>query len=218
MACIDMCLNMGCLCVKCVDRGLILDGEVSGTYGIAAGMARLNHQRGVVGCSADICGLQQTKIIIHSGTHYTEVRSLNNQVSMCSKKRLREVCRYGDHYLAQGHIEDISQSPVYEEAKTFYVIKGYSCIEVKNLSCNRYSRHCDRSMRVFDLHPECQGGSHYFANEAGFYIVNSEDNTYLHVLDMSEHGYRPYTSNRHKLHDSFTMGYATLPHISISML
>ena len=195
---------MGCLCVKCVDCGL-LDSEHSVTYGITTD--RPNHQWKAGGCGADICDLQQMKIIIHSGgTHYTEVRSLNNQVSICDKKRLREVCRYGDHYLAQDHVEDISQSPASEEAKNFYVIKGNSCVEVKSLSCNRYSRHRERPLRIFDLHPECQGGSHYFANEAGFYIIHSQDNTYSHVLDMSEHGYRPYSSSRHKLHESFTNG------------
>ena len=192
---------MGCLCVKCADRGL-LESE---TYSITTGATRLSH---AARCSADICGLQQTKIIIHSGTHYTKVRSLNNQVSICDKKCLREVCRYGDHYLAQEHVEDISKSPASEEAKNFYIIKGNSCIEVKSLSrsCNRYSRHRDPSMRVFDLHPECQGGDHYFANESGFYIIHSQDNTYLHVSDMSEHGYRSYSSSRHKLHKSFTNG------------
>ena len=196
---------MGCLCFKCTDHSLLVR-EPSVTNGTATGVVRLNHQWRAGGCSSDICGLQQTKIIIHSGTHYTEVRSLTNQVSICDKKRLREVCRHGDHYLAQDYVEDISESPIAEEANNFYIIKGNSCIEVKNLSCNRYSTHRDRPMRIFDLHPECQGGSHYFANEAGFYIIHSQDNTYLHVRDMSAHGYRPYTASRHKLHESFTNG------------
>ena len=79
---------------------------------------------------------------------------------------------------------------------------------MNSLSYNRCSCHRDSSVHqsIFDLHPECRGGNHYFANEKGFYIIHNEDNTYLHVLDMSEDGYRPYSSRRHKLHESFTDG------------
>ena len=175
---------MGCSCVKCADRNLDLLACT------AAGR-----------CSLDICGLENTKCIIQSGTHCTEVSSLQDQVSFRRKKPLREVCRHGDHYLAQVCTEYSTSAGLEKpppRVKKFYIIKGKSCIRVTSLSGT--DKFPMPNELIFDLHPECQGGSHYLANAAGFYIIRNEDNTYLHVFDMR------CTDYRHNLHESFANG------------
>ena len=218
---------MGCSCVKSEDREVYkastsqvsaaekkTDMKLEPANGDPNSDPELLDGAGTAGgciCSLDICGLENTKYIIESGTHYTEVNSLQSQVSFPrDKKPLREVCRHGDHYMAQLRI-DYSRStdnagPPRVEA--FYVIKKKSCIRVCNLSSsggNELERR--RGEMIFDLHPECQGGNHYLANRAGFYIIRSEDNTYLHVQDMSKFGtLLTSAANRHNLHESFTNG------------
>ena len=194
--------------------------------------------------AADICGLEDTKFIIpKSGTHFVEVVSLKDKVSVDKVKPLREVCKNGDHYLAQfyptvergqgsNHMEtgafssfvhkvfllatSISEpletmSYMYEvvdarrtNATHFYVIKGNSCVKVDNLT-DPMTLFSQRES-IFTLHQECQGGDFYLANRAGFYIIRSKDNTYLHVRDMSEKGYHPSFASRQKLHESFANG------------
>ena len=83
----------------------------------------------------------------------------------------------------------------------FYVIKGKSCTVAESLSRNAVFK---ERIILFDLHPDCQGGSHYFANRAGFYIIKG--NTCLQVQDMSEHGYQSKTATQFNLHKTFTDG------------
>ena len=160
----------------------------------------------------DICGLKSSKFLILDGIHYTEVESLKDEISTFSdRKPLRDKCQHGDHYLAQYNEEAkvvagnrCSRFLTRLSEEEFYVINGKSCTVVDSLS------HCHRDNtvikeRIFNLHPDCQGGSHYLANRAGFYIIY-EDNTYLHVQDMSEHGYQSSTANRNGLHETFTDG------------
>ena len=159
----------------------------------------------VIGKCDDVCGLKNTKLFIHSGTHYIEVGSLRHKVLQSANvKSLREICKNGEHYMAKHDVRllgDKGYSHQSVDVKSFYVIKGNSCIEVNDLS------HGNAAVeRVFDLHPECQGGCHYFANKAGFYIVRNRDNTFLRVQDMSDCGYDPDTADRYKLHKSFTKG------------
>ena len=160
---------------------------------------------------SDICGLESTKFIIQSGTHYIEVRGLKDEVSVSGVQPLPEVLKNGDHYLAryQRVIESYkfmgfgsSSVPVWKEIYKFYVIKGRSCIEVDHLS-HYDSTGCEC---IFELHPECRQGDFYFANRAGFYIIHCKDNTFLHVQDMSKRGYRRSTASRHQLHKSFRNG------------
>lgn len=162
------------------------------------------------GCNLDICGLENTKYIIESGTHYAVVNSLQSQVSFPrDKKPLREVCRHGDHYMAQLRIDyskstDATGQP--PRVEDFYIIKRKSCIRVSSLSTSDGNElEFMQGEMIFDLHPECQGGSHYLANRAGFYIIRSEDNTYLHVRSLSMFGTLT-SANRHNLHESFTNG------------
>ena len=183
-------VKMGCLCVKSAGRC----GEPFINYG---------------GRCIDICGLKNTKFIIQSGTHYIEVLGLKQEVSVrrliSRMKPLREECKNGDHYLARFYYvgRGSSVQPP-QEVKNFYVIKGKSCVVVKNLSCDNMGN--ESSETIFDLHPECQSGSFYLGNRAGFYIIRNRDKTYLQVQDMSVHGYEPETATHHKLHESFTNG------------
>lgn len=162
--------------------------------------------------AADICGLVDTKFIIQSGTHFTEVDSLKNEVSIHEVKRLRDVCKNGDHYLAKYDVRrergvaserldvEVQAEPAW--AKNFYVIKGNSCVKVDDLS----DPVSNTREHIFTLHQECQGGDFYLANGAGFYIIRRKDNTYLHVRDMSEEGYNPHCADHHQLHKAFTDG------------
>ena len=164
--------------------------------------------------AADICGLEYTKFIIQkSGTHFTEVVSLKDEVSVDKVKPLREVCKNGDHYLAQydivlergGPSGSLSFCSSHAPERThFYIIKGNSCVEVDDLTSPEVMDMFSQRENIFTLHRQCQGGDFYLANRAGFYIIRSEDNTYLHVRDMSK--YRPSFASRHKLHESFANG------------
>ena len=176
---------------------------------------------------ADICGLENNKFIIpKSGTHFMEVVSLKDKVSVDKVKPLREVCKNGDHYLAQYTpevergdasrnicvaqlLKDLERAleqvdALRKNAMHFYVIKGNSCVKVDDLTDPDNLE--NRRESIFTLHQECQGGDFYLANRAGFYIIRSNDNTYLHVHDMSEEGYNPSCASRHKLHESFANG------------
>lgn len=204
---------MGCLCVKCAERGLLDDDEHSVTYGTTTAAAIIRNQKTrqqqqmPPGRSVDICGLQNTKFIIQGGTHYIEVDTLRDDLSLSDMKPLRELCKNGDHYLAECHEIRFSLNPQPIKIKNFYVIKGKSCIQVKSLSHDRYdmrSRLSDK--RIFELHRKCQGGNFYCANKVGFYIIRNQDNTYLHVRNMHKDLYQSSTASRHKLHESFADG------------
>lgn len=150
----------------------------------------------------DICGLKNSKFIIQAGAYYVELKNLTHNLPKAQP--LRNCCKYGDHYLAQYIIyyprNSVSPPPSSRKKKTFYVIKGSSCIVVESLGVEK------GDVSVFNLHPACQGGSHYLADRAGFYIIRSEDNTYLHVRDMSKDGYKQSTASHHKLHDTYANG------------
>ena len=205
---------MGCLCDKCADQSPVLDDdEPSATAPIikeSPPLAPADATRK----TTDICALQNTKFIIQGGTHYIEVLSLRSEVSLGNMKPLRESCKNGDHYLATEHYS-LTITPL--KKTCFFVIKGKSCIrvEIKSVSggvCGLQSgwRQDGEFSRgyinetIFDLHHECQGGSFYCANKAGFYIIQNRSNTYLHVRNMSKEGYQPSTASHHKLHETFT--------------
>ena len=154
----------------------------------------------------DICGLVDTKFIVQAGVRYIEVKSLSGNMSVNDFRPLRQECKNGDHYLARYEIHRRGSSVTPGSLRTennFYVVKRNSCIQVGCLDdgfCDVETKH------VFDLHPDCQGGSFYMANRMGFFIIRSEDNTYLQVRDMSKKGHRSSTASRHDLHESFTNG------------
>ena len=158
-----------------------------------------------VTCINDICGLKDSKFIIQAGAYFVEMKNKSLAADDLPKAQpLHDQCKYGDHYFAQYIIhyprDKVSPPPSSRKKKTFYVIKGNSCIVVENLGLKKGDG------RIFDLHPDCQGGSQYLADRAGFYIIRSEDNTYLHVRDMSKEGYKESTASRHKLHESYAYG------------
>ena len=155
----------------------------------------------------DICGSENSKfILIQSNTdwHYIEVVSLKDSMSITNLKTLREEYRDGDHYLARFYLQSCDGSHRAKRFTNFYIIKGDSCVKVP------WKCFCDKgnelSDRIFELHPDCQGGSFYCANRAGFYIIRNQDNTYLQVRHMSKDKYKPDTASRYKLHESFTNG------------
>lgn len=153
---------------------------------------------------SDICGLKNTKFIIQCGVRYVELRSLNQKMSVDSVRPLLENCKRGDHYLARYDERRVGGSftrSSLRKVKDVYVVKGKSCIRVDS-----FDAELGKVRDIFDLHPECQGGSHYFANRAGFFIIRSEDNTYLQVTDMSKDGYDPNLAFRLKLHELFVNG------------
>ena len=167
------------------------------------------------GCISDICGLVDTKFMIQAGVCYAELKSLSDNVSVSDFHPLRQECKNGDHYLTKYEIYRRGSSVTLGSLRAesnFYVIKHNSCIQVGSLEygfCDIETKH------VFELHPECQGGSFYLANRAGFYIIRREDNTYLQVRDMSKKGYQSSTASCHKLHESFINGlYTTLLQIT----
>lgn len=164
------------------------------------------------GCASrpvDICGLENEKfILVQSSTHwhYIEVVSLQDPVSINNMIPLREKYTNGDHYLAQFSLHSSGGSHRAKKVKNFYIIKGNSFIEVPwERFCNK-NLDCQSSDRIFDLHPDCQGGSFYCANRAGFYIIHGKDNSYLQVCKMSKEDYQPTAASRHKLHETFTNG------------
>ena len=164
---------------------------------------------------SDICGTETVKYIIQSGTHYVAVSTLQDQVSIIDVKPLPEIYKNGDHYLAR--LEVYVQGPSYsiKRESVFYIVKGKSCIEVKDLSAYFHSLN---TMNIFELHPNCRGGDSYLANRAGFYIIYGKDNAYLHVRDMSMNGYQRHTASRHRLHKSFRNGlyyFATEDHFYV---
>ena len=225
---------MGCLCAKskCTDiesdedviAGLVDDHEPSINYGT---LANVTAEGAIMGncCQppgryVDICGFKShSKFIIQSGTHCIEVQSLQDKLLVHSIETLREICKYGDHYLAQYYHEvdnDIPSSdslsrnyrPIETYVWNFFIIKGASCVKVKNLTCSGYQKYVESTdkPKIFDLHPECQQGSFYLASYGLIYIIRNQDNTYLIVEDMSKEGYQPETASHHKLHETFTNG------------
>lgn len=222
-------MEMGCLCAKSkyadTDEDFftgLVDGHdpsESINYGtanarIAEGAVKGNHCQ-MPGRCVDICGFKShSKFIIQAGTHYVEVQSLQGKLPVHGMKPLREVCKYGDHYLAQNYEYCNWKSPRYDEQPVemyqwnFFIIKGASCVEVKKLSCSGYQKYKEPTdkPKIYDLHPECQGGSIYLASYHSIFIICNQDNTYLEVRDMSKEGYQPETASRHKLHETFTNG------------
>ena len=189
---------MGCTCVK------DLDSDLQVTRSTNDPLPPHIEETGDSGVS-DICGLKHTKLIIQSGTRFIEIRSLNEGISVANARPLRSECKNGDHYLAQ-HIIDYGFQPTInsmdDPTGKFYVIKGKWCITVESLGLATEPG----AKNIFKLHPKCQGGSHYLANRSGFYIIRNRDNTYLHVENMSEHGYDKRSAHRQKLDKSFTNG------------
>ena len=183
---------MGSLCTRC-GRREDLDLELR--------VRQLNLVK-VDGIS-DICGLKNSKLIIKSDVCYVELSSLNEDISVVARPLL-ENCKRGDHYLARYDERRVGGSftrTSLRKVRDFYVIKGKSCIRVDGLDAE-----LGKVKGIFDLHPECQGGSHYLANRAGFFIIRCKDNSYLQVRDMSKDGYNPNLASRHKLHESFVNG------------
>ena len=220
---------MGCSCIKskCVDTDedlvvSLVDSEPSindyGTANVVTEGATKEAYHQPVGRCIDICGFKShCKFIILSGTHCVAVQSLQDELptSHIYMKPLQEVCKYGDHYLARydeyhpPFYSTESESEAYLSTiivSNFFIIKGASCIEVKNLSYSAYVESCEKPNRIYDLHPECQGGNFYLANSNSIYIIRNKDSTYLEIDDMSKEGYRPETASRHKLHETFTNG------------
>ena len=163
--------------------------------------------------ATDICGLEATKFIIQSGTHFTEVDSLKDEVLVHNVKPLQDVCKNGDHYLARYYVRIVlgrcsdGKDPTLRIPETnFYIIKGNSCVEVDCLTVKPRDSASSPKESIFTLHQQCRGGNFYLANRAGFYIIRNKDNTYLHVRDMSKEGYDPSCASRHKLHKSFANG------------
>lgn len=208
-----------CACIKSADR----DAEDSVVYKnpwpAAASLVEEQstptiiqwEKSGYVSCPVDICGLENNKfIVIQSGTHwhYIEVVSLQDQVSTSNMIPLRETEHMnGDHYLAQFSLRSSGGSHRAKKERNFYIIKGNSFIEVPwECFCTNKKFRRQSSDRIFDLHPDCQGGSFYCANRAGFYIIHAEDNTYLQVRKISKEEYQPSAASCHKLHEAFTDG------------
>lgn len=210
-----------CACVKSADRdaedsvvyknpwpaaaSLVASGDLEqSTYTIIQW-----EKSGCASRPVDICGLENNKyILVQSGTHwhYIEVVSLKDKVSINNMIPLQEKYTNGNHYLAQFSLHSSGGSHRAKKVKNFYIIKGNSFIEVPwERFCNKRVRR-QSSDRIFNLHPDCQGGTFYCANRAGFYIIHTEDNSYLQVRKMSKEDYQPSAASRHKLHETFTNG------------
>lgn len=199
-----------CACVKSADRDAVVyaNSVVSGDLEQSTSTIQWV-KSGCASRPVDICGLENEKfILVQSGTHwhYIEVASLKHPVSINNMVPLREEYANGDHYLAQFSLHSSGGSHRAKKVKNFYIINGNSFMEVPwERFCNKKLRR-QTSARIFDLHPECQGGSFYCANRAGFYIIHTEDNSYLQVCKMSKEDYQPTAASRHKLHETFTNG------------
>ena len=206
---------MGCSCAKESDSGRVY--QIAGSDDTAKHRGFTTSTRSAskkfapeASTRTDICGLLNNKYIIQSGTHYIEVLSLKDEVSVSDVKPLPEVLKNGDHYLAWRRrvIEYVggtssTLSMRRRIAEEFYIIKGSSCIQVDQLLVIYHDSGCET---IFELHPECRRGDFYFANESGFYIIRRNDNTYLQVQDMNKARYHSRTASRHKLHKSFKNG------------
>jgi len=207
-----------CACVKSADRDA--ENSVAYTNPAASLVASRDLEQsaatiitwemsGFASRSVDICGLKNEKfILVRSGTHwhYIEVVSLQDRVSINKMIPLREKYTNGDHYLAQFSLHSSGGSHRAKKVMNFYIINGNSFREVP---CERFCNKnldCQSSDRIFDLHQDCQGGSFYCANRAGFYIIHAKDNSYLQVHKMSKDDYQPSAASCHKLHETFTNG------------
>ncbi|KAL1250784.1 hypothetical protein QQF64_018580, partial [Cirrhinus molitorella] len=77
----------------------------------------------------------------------------------------------------------------------FHIIKGNSCRRVTNLTT-------DSNAVVYSLHPNCQGGDHYFAAHGNFYIIFQEKGTYRTTTNMNLDTF----AEEHTLHPNFRDG------------
>ncbi|XP_066930581.1 uncharacterized protein [Clytia hemisphaerica] len=79
--------------------------------------------------------------------------------------KLCEACKGADHYLAI-------------PGGKYYIIKGNQYRKNRGLES-------DRDSRVYNLHPNCRGGKHYFGGTDHHKYIIFSDNTYRRVVDMT---------------------------------
>ena len=147
----------------------------------------------------DICAEDDlTKYVIQAKHgRFAQVRSLNAELSMTDIRPLHKYCQNGDHYMARSFLEtsiSIVKGRPPPIQRTFYIIKDTSCVQVDDLeegsNCTTYTLDC-----------RCQGGSFYLANRAGFFIINSKDNTVMMTYSLTITPERPQA-----LHEVFKDG------------
>ena len=150
--------------------------------------------------------LEEKYLIQTSHGRFAKVRNLRADLSECDFLPIHESCRDGDHYIAHVYVEETDSQPLgdvdadYEPPSWFYIIKEESCTQVNDLESGS-----DGVMYTYDLHTKYQGGSVYLANRSGFYIIRSEDNTYLQTRDLTMCDEMSLTTPQ-KLHDDFKDG------------
>lgn len=154
----------------------------------------------------DICALKEKYLIQASRGRFTRVGNLKADLLRSDFRPLHESCRDGDHYLAHVYVEDTDSQPQYDvdtdysPPSWFYIIKDESCTQVSDLESGS-----DGVVYTYDLHTKYQGGSVYLANRSGFFIIRSEDNTFLHTYDLARCDERSLTTPQ-KLHNNFKDG------------
>ncbi|XP_043085116.1 uncharacterized protein LOC122331676 [Puntigrus tetrazona] len=117
----------------------------------------------------DICGGKTQIYIIRSDIGcYMQTSNLNKGLDPTIFS-LHPSCQNGDHYLADWN-------------ETFYVIKGDSFREVKDLST-------DSEAKVLSLDENCVGGDFYFSAGGWFYIIFLAKGTFRQTTDLNKYTY-----------------------------
>ena len=150
-----------------------------------------------------ICALKEKYLIQASRGRFAKVRNLRADLKVTDFQVMHESCRDGEHYIAHVYVEETDSQPQYDldsdyiPPSRFYIIKEESCTQVNDLETGS-----DGVIYTYDLHTKYQDGSVYLANRSGFYIIYSEDNTYLQTHDLTVCD----LTTPQKLHDDFKDG------------
>ena len=84
---------------------------------------------------------------------------------------LNQACQWGDHYLA-------GKFGILGILTYFYIIKGNEYRRVTDMSL-------DKDAVVYNLHPNCRGGTFYYSAFGKYYIVFADRGVYRRVKNMN---------------------------------
>ena len=149
--------------------------------------------------NVDVCALDDNKYLVQaSHGRFAKVNTLQADLSEEGILLLHKNCQNGEHYMARTYTE-MGGTPSRDgppKTTRFYIIKKKWCTEVSNLVTGSVCH-------TYELSEGCQGGAFYLANASGFFIIHSEDDTFLYTERLNS-GY--FLGRPQNLHPDYTGG------------